>query len=260
MNRSEEWKNFWDEMSAKAGSDFNYNRGTSSRGKEIENLSDEEVADFIDAKGQEVILDAGCGTGTNIMLLHSKVKRIIGIDYARGAIQRCQRWINAEKIQNVEVREASITKVPLPDCFVDKVICMSVLQYIDDRELNTALSEFRRVLRNHGVLVLHVKNLSSLYLSTLWAVKKIKLLLGGNTNVEYFRSFRWYVKRLRSLGFEIADYSSLNLLVLDGMPRRLLLLMQKFELRNHNRGLFKIGFIRRRGSDLKIKARLQKVA
>lgn len=258
MSRSKEWKNFWDERSAKATSDFNFDRGGSPRGPEIESLSERELLDFIDAKPDEVLFDAGCGTGANILLLHSKVKRIVGMDYSQGAIDRCQRRIDSNGVGSVEVSQGSITQVPLPERSVDKIICMSVLQYMDDAEVKTAFKEFTRVLNDGGIVVLHVKNLSSLYLSTLWTVKRMKSLLGRTTNLEYFRTFGWYVKTLQSFGFEIVHYSSLNVLMLERMPRRLLLFLQKIELRNHNKGLFKLGFIRRRGSDLKIKARVKK--
>jgi ubiquinone/menaquinone biosynthesis C-methylase UbiE len=258
MSRSKDWKNFWDERSEKATSDFNFDRGVSPRETEIECLSQRELLHFIDSKPNEVIFDAGCGTGANILLLHSKVKRIIGMDYSKGAVERCQRRINSGAIRNVEVMYGSITQLPLSVGSIDKVLCMSVLQYMDDEEIRRALREFRRILNDDGVLVLHVKNLSSLYHSTLWAAKRIRLLFGRPTKLEYFRSFRWYINTLDSFGFEIIDYNSLNLLMIDQMPSRLLLLFQRIELRNHNKGLFKIGFIRRHGSDLKIKVRLRR--
>jgi ubiquinone/menaquinone biosynthesis C-methylase UbiE len=154
--------------------------------------------------------------------------------------------------------QGSITSPPLPDFSIDKVLCTSVLQYLDDAQVRTAFRQFKRILKDGGTLILHVKNSSSLYLSTLWIAKKVKSLVRKRPRIEYLRSFRWYTKELRSAGFEIVDYNSFNLAMLESMPKALLLLLQKLELRSYNKPFFRTAFIRRHGSDLKIKAEIQK--
>jgi len=257
-SRTDEWKSFWDETGKNAASNFEYDRGHGPRERDIETLSTEELLDFIAPQCHETVLDAGCGTGANLLLLHSKVKRVIGIDYAAGALTRCQQRITSMGVDNVDLTQGSITNPTLPESSIDKVLCTSVLQYLDDAQVHTAFLQFKRILKTDGILILHVKNSSSLYLSTLWAAKKIKRLLGRRPRIEYYRSFRWYAKELRVVGFEIVDYNSFNLLMLEMMPRALLLFLQKVELRNHNKPLFRTAFIRRHGSDLKIKAKIKK--
>jgi ubiquinone/menaquinone biosynthesis C-methylase UbiE len=192
------------------------------------------------------------------MLLHSRVKRMIGIDYSQGAVERCRSRVQSSGITNVEVSEGSITHIPLSDCSVDKVLCLSVLQYVDDTQLKQAFVEFRRILKDDGTLVLHVKNLSSLYLFTVWLGQRVKLLLGRPSRLSRYRSYRWYAKTLISFGFQIVDYNSFNVFTLPKMPRRLVVSLQELELRNYRRTLMRLGWIRRRGADLKIKARLKK--
>lgn len=258
MDRSTDWKQHWDERSKQASSDFDFDRGVTPRGKEVEQLAERELLSFIDPKPTDVIFDAGCGTGVNILLLHSKVKRIVGMDYSKGGIERCRRRIQSNNIENAEVHEGSITNIPLPEDSIDKTICMSVLQYMDDSELKRAFAEFTRILKGNGILVLHVKNLSSLYLSTLWLGKQAKLLLGKQCRLGHYRTYGWYVAALASLGFDIVEYNSFNLFALPKMPTGLVLFLQKLELRNYTKPLLRIGFMRRHGSDLKIKAILRK--
>jgi SAM-dependent methyltransferase len=133
---------------------------------------------------------------------------------------------------------------------------MSVFQYLDDAEARIALKEFSRVLKSSGVLILHVKNKSSLYLSTLCAAKRVKMFLGRQTKPEHFRSFRWYITELKNAGFEVLYYNSFNIVLIELMPKKLLMFFRKWELRRHNKFPFRIGFLRRRGADLKIRARL----
>jgi len=46
--------------------------------------------------------------------------------------------------------------------------------------------------------------------------------------------------------------------MMEMMPKRIMLFLRELELRNHNRAFFRSGFIRRHGSELKIKARVNK--
>jgi ubiquinone/menaquinone biosynthesis C-methylase UbiE len=252
------WKKYWERQSEQCGSDFEFDRGITPRTGEIENSSNLELLNFIEPKPSETIFDAGCGSGSNILLLHTKVKRLIGMDYSRGALARCERRIISNRIENVKLIRGDLTSPPLRESSVDKILCMSVLQYLTDAEVRTSFVEFKRILKDRGIAILHVKNICSLYLSTLWAAKKAKAILGMKTKQEHVRSYRWYVKELESLGFEVLDYNSFNLLMIEGMPKRLLQFFQKLELKFYDRLPLRLGFLRRRGAELKIKVRIMK--
>jgi ubiquinone/menaquinone biosynthesis C-methylase UbiE len=260
VNSATDWRKYWDDKSEKATSDFALDHGNTPsgtpRGKEIEALSDQELIAFIDPQPGEVIFDAGCGTGANMFLLHQKVKRTIGMDFCQGVVDRCQRRIENSKMTNAECFQGSVTSVPLPDRSVDKIICLSVFQYLNEAETQQAFSEFARVLRDSGTLVLHVKNLSSLYLSTLAMAKKLKKMLGKKVKMNYYHSFRWYVQTLASYGLDVVDYNSFSIIELDAMPRSWMTAMQEWELRNYRGRIMRLGWIRRRGAELKLKARL----
>lgn len=246
----------WEDKSKENVPDFQLDRGISPRDLEIETLSEQELVTFIEPRKSDAVLDAGCGTGVNILRLHSRVRSIVGIDYAWGLLERCQKRIQAHEIGNARLCNASTTAIPLPDRSVDRVLCLSVMQYLNDEEFRRALREFVRVLAPGGVVILHVKNLSSLYWSTLWIAKKLKAFLGISTRIEYFRSFRWYVSELESANYRILDYNSFNLLTLEGMPKGMLSFFQRFELRHHNTPLLRTPLLRRHGAELKIKAKV----
>jgi ubiquinone/menaquinone biosynthesis C-methylase UbiE len=260
MGDRTQWKRYWDDQGRRAASDYEFDRGTSRRTTEIENLSTEELRDFIKPNLADLVFDAGCGTGTNILLLHSIVRLLIGLDYSASALARCRRRIAEHEITNVEVMQGDVTALPLPNDSADKVLCMSVLQYLNDQEARTAFAEFARILKDRGLVILHVKNLSSLYLSTLWAAKRLLSLFGNELKLEYFRPYGWYVKELAAAGFEILHYNSFNVLMIEPMPRRLLSFLQKLELQHRKKFPFCTSFVRRHGSELKIKARVRKLA
>ena len=259
-NRVPGWKEFFEAKAERAASDFEYDRGISPRKQEIEHLSTEELIKFIDPQPWEIIFDAGCGSGANILLLHSKVKQIMGMDYSDGALTRCERKLATNGAENVKLIRGDITSLALPGNSVDKILCMSVLQYLNDASVRKLLGDFARILKDRGMLILHVKNLSSLYLSTLWAAKRAKLFAGMRTKLEYIRPFRWYVKELESFGFELVAYNSFNLFTIETMPKALTRFFEKLELKYYNKFPLRLGCMRRHGSELKLKARLAKVA
>jgi ubiquinone/menaquinone biosynthesis C-methylase UbiE len=256
MNDSDAWKQYWEK--SPDVSDFEFDRGTSPRLAQIEALSGAELTEFVDPGNGEVVLDAGCGAGSNIFLLASKVRRMVAMDYAESAIVRCRRRLRRTDMAGVELIRGDIRQIPLPDDSVDKVICISVLQYLNDVDVREALQEFRRVTRSGGVVVLHVKNVLSLYLSTLLMAKRLKRLFGASAKQEHLRSSGWYMRHVTSAGMEIVAYNSFNVFMIERMPRWLLAYMQRIELTYYRKFPLRTRLLRRLGSDFKIKARVMK--
>lgn len=255
LKTSPDWRTVWEDNSRQNDlTDFQLDRGVSPRDEETEALAEREEISFIEPHADEKVLDAGCGTGVNILRLYSRVKSIVGFDYALASLTRCHNRIQDRGVRNAHVHLASITAIPLPDRSVNRVLCLSVLQYLDDDEVRRALRECLRVLVPSGTIVLHVKNSSSLYWSTLGIAKKLKRLLGRSTQLYNLRSFAWYEKELRVLGFRIVDYRSFNILMLHGIPMSVTRGLQKIELKFRDRLPFRLSPVRRHGADLKIKA------
>jgi ubiquinone/menaquinone biosynthesis C-methylase UbiE len=253
---STEWKKFWEEREGL--SDFEFDRGRSATDSAIESMSLQELLEFIDPRRTDVVFDAGCGSGTSALLVQPRVHRVLGMDYSGDAVDRCRRRIVDGGVPNVSVIQGEMSRIPLPDGSVDKVLCLSVLQYLSDTEVRRALAEAARILKDGGLIVLHVKNLSSLYLSSLWLAKKVKRALGRTTKMEHVRGYRWYVRELRAVGAEVVGYNSFNVFVLDALPRVLVERIRKAELRHRDHFPMRSGFLRRHGADLKIKARVRK--
>jgi ubiquinone/menaquinone biosynthesis C-methylase UbiE len=176
------------------------------------------------------------------------------MDFAEAALSRCRRRLEALNITNVDTIQGDISRTPLPPNSVDLILCMSVFHYLDCGQARAALLEFRRLLKPGGKLVLHVKNSSSLYIFTLSLAKRLLRAFGKNTTLEYFRPFSWYVSELKETGFSLAAYNSFNLLILDRMPRSVVMFLQRFEFKHRNRFPLSSALVRRYGADLKLRA------
>ncbi|MFH2085533.1 MAG: class I SAM-dependent methyltransferase [bacterium] len=93
------------------------------------------------------ILDAGCGTGAYMLFL-KRFGQVMGIDYSPRAVRFSSR-------RGLKVRKGSINKLPYRDSTFDLVTCLDVFDAETVKE-KTAISEFYRVLKPGGYLIIHV--------------------------------------------------------------------------------------------------------
>ena len=93
------------------------------------------------------ILDVGCGTGANLLML-SKYGDAEGVDLSEDALAFCRE----RGLENVKLGAAE--KLPYEDGTFDLVTALDVVEHLDD-DLG-GLSEMRRVLRPGGRVLLFV--------------------------------------------------------------------------------------------------------
>lgn len=96
------------------------------------------------------VLDAGCGTGgLSRFLQHSEPDwSITGLDYSALACSLARERTNGTIV------EGSITDLPFTNQNFDIVVCADVISQVEDA--SNALSEFSRVLRPGGMVVINV--------------------------------------------------------------------------------------------------------
>ena len=115
-------------------------------GNQLLDLEQPVVREILDTLPVGVALDAACGTGRHTAYLASLGHKVIGIDSSPEMLARAR-----EKVPEGEFHEADVSEVPLADDSVDLVVCAIALTHVPD--LERALSEFVRVLRPNGHLV-----------------------------------------------------------------------------------------------------------
>lgn len=106
------------------------------------------------ASGGVEILDAGCGTGGLLLRLRAAfpAARFSGIDFMPLACDLARRRCGPA----IEIRQASVTKLPFPDASFDLVSCVDVLSQIEVAAAREGVQELFRVLRPGGIVVTNV--------------------------------------------------------------------------------------------------------
>jgi ubiquinone/menaquinone biosynthesis C-methylase UbiE len=102
-----------------------------------------------DVRGRTV-LDLGCGTGENIVLLLERGAQVIGLDISPDLIAIAQKRLNDANLKaSLAVGDAYQTG--LPDESVDVIFSMALIHHLD---IKLVRDEMWRVLRKGGVIIL----------------------------------------------------------------------------------------------------------
>ena len=103
----------------------------------------------------QVVLDVGCGYGTNALycIRHFQPHHVIGLNLSQVQLKIGQQLVTEAKLADkITLSRGSATDIPLPDGSVDKIVCIEAASHFNTRE--HFFQEAYRVLRPNGLLVL----------------------------------------------------------------------------------------------------------
>jgi ubiquinone/menaquinone biosynthesis C-methylase UbiE len=115
----------------------------------------EDLNNTLEIKGQENILDAGCGPGFVIekVIKENPGRRIgiVGLDSSKTMIKRAHR--RCETFSNVKLQIADLDRnLEFPDNSFDKVLCSNTLYALQNPQ--KVISEFCRVLKPGAAVII----------------------------------------------------------------------------------------------------------
>ena len=146
------------------------------------------------------VLDLGCGGGFMAEPLARRGAAVIGVDPCPQAVAAAARHARGTGL-DIDYRVGAGETLPLADAAVDVVVCVDVLEHVDD--LDAVLAEVARVLRPGGLLLFDTvaaTRLAAFVLVTM-AERVLRLLPPGTHEPTRFVAAAELRARLVALGF-----------------------------------------------------------
>ena len=116
----------------------------------------------LNPKKDELILDAGCGTGRLIPLLLRLTKKnslVCGIDLSFKSLHLAKSKFDKNRRLFYVLVQGSVTDLPFKSELFDLIVCSEVFEHILDKsDQIKMLTEFRRCLKSNGTLILSTYN------------------------------------------------------------------------------------------------------
>jgi SAM-dependent methyltransferase len=101
--------------------------------------------------GGRDVLEAGCGEGYGANLIADVAARVVAVDYDETAVDHVRG-----RYPRVQVTQANLAELPLPDASVDVVVNFQVIEHLWDQ--GQFVRECLRVLRPSGLLMVSTPN------------------------------------------------------------------------------------------------------
>ena len=97
---------------------------------------------------EQTVVDVGTGTGFVAVGLAAHAGRVLGYDNALGMLEVARTNLDRLGVDNVDLAEADVTTLPLPDGAVDATVANMVLHHATDPA--AMIAEMARVTRPGG--------------------------------------------------------------------------------------------------------------
>lgn len=170
------------------------------------------------AKKKLKILDIGCGSGSYDRTLESMNNEVIGIDFSKHVIQKAVRKSKKEKINYMI---SALPYLPFKEGSFDTVICIGVLQYIENE--STVINEIARVLKmNKGDVIFITLNSLSI---RIFFKKVLNFFLHKNNSKE---EKRYNPHKLKNI-LKNNNFSKIKIIGIYVFPKMPIYFKQLFE-------------------------------
>lgn len=162
-------------------------------------------------KKDDVVLDAGCGSGNVIFEFASDVKGILGLDNNKDCITFVNRKIRELRLKNADVKEINLLKFRLKNRKFDKIVMTEVIEHFSEEDVNKLLREIKKVLSPKGEILITTPNYHSPWILLERTIDLLNLSpkLWGEQHLIKFTSSN-LSQILEDSGFKVKKIGTLN--------------------------------------------------
>lgn len=115
-------------------------------------IAADKVSEFVIPSHNDVVLDIGCGTGSQLMELSPAIKKGIGIDISQGMIERCNSVLSKYNSSNLEFYLGGFLNpeqnIALSDYKINKIISNYALHHLKLEDKKAAIQKMINICGN----------------------------------------------------------------------------------------------------------------
>ncbi len=115
-----------------------------------------ELVPVLKKRGSRTVLDLGCGSGRHVAYLAKKGFMAVGQDISANALAFASESLSKMGARNYVLINHDVTRLPFPDSSFDAVISTNAIHHNRLRDINRAVREIRRILKDRGVLFVNL--------------------------------------------------------------------------------------------------------
>ena len=109
-----------------------------------------KIASYLPKNKKQKVFDAGSGTGNLSILLKNMGYDVVGMDYSSAGIE-----LHKSKDKEADVIQGDLTaKLPFDDNFFDAIVSNNVIYTLPIEKWDGVFSEFNRILKPGGIIVI----------------------------------------------------------------------------------------------------------
>lgn len=160
---------------------------------------------------EDIVLDAGCGSGNAIFFLAKKVNNMVGLDNNEKAIIFAKNKARQLKLTNVTFKLADLRRIPFKEKYFTKAILFEVVEHFTEKDYKKIIFEIYRVLKAGGLLYITVPNKISSWPIIEFVLDTFKLVphLGGSQHISELTLFQ-LEKIVAEENFKLRNFGSIN--------------------------------------------------
>jgi ubiquinone/menaquinone biosynthesis C-methylase UbiE len=114
--------------------------------------------------------------------------QVAGIDYSQTAVELTRETLG--EFPDADIRQGDVTALPWPDDTFDRILFSDVIEHLDPPQTVPALTEFNRVLKPGGFLLVHTAP-NRLFMTIGWPVIRPLVRVIGHRDVAA-KVDRWF--------------------------------------------------------------------
>lgn len=111
----------------------------------------------------DVILDAGCGSGNISFDLAKKASKVVGLDISNRATSFAKNQAKELRLDNLIFKTADLKKIPFKNDYFTKVVLFEVVEHLNEKDFKEMITELYRVIKPGGLLYITTPNKVSLW-------------------------------------------------------------------------------------------------